>query len=199
MKTATWFAASVAAIALAACSTRPSAPPEPEDEPIDPAAAAATVRYFTLGEFSAMSLLDGTLWLPNDNKVFGVGRTPAEVAAVLAEAGLPTDRLELSLQPLLVQTPDRVLLFDAGAGTNMGPSAGKLPASMATAGVAPATITDIFISHSHGDHIGGLVDAAGALAYPNATIHISAAEWDFLQRDDGGEGCRRSESATTVR
>ena len=180
MKTVTSFAA-VAVIALAACSVRPSAPQEPEGEPIDPAAAAATVRSFILGEFTALSLLDGTLSLPNDNKVFGVGRTPAEVAAVLAEAGLPTDRLELSLQPLLVQTAERVLLFDAGAGTNMGPTAGKLSASLATAGVAPATITDIFISHSHGDHIGGLVDSAGALAYPNATIHISAAEWGYLK------------------
>jgi len=183
MKTATSFVASVAAIALAACSTRPAAPGEPEGEPINPiaATAAASVRNFTLGEFSALSLLDGTLSLPNDNKVFAVGRTPAEVAAVLAEAALPTDRLELSLQPLLVQTAERVLLFDAGAGGNMGPSAGKLSASMAAAGVAPATITDIFISHSHGDHVGGLVDAAGALAYPNATIHIQAAEWDFLK------------------
>jgi len=183
MKTVTSFVASVAAIALAACSTRPAAPPEPEGEPINPTAAtaAASVRNFTLGEFSALSLLDGTLSLPNDNKVFGVGRTPAEVAAVLGEAALPTDRLELSLQPLLVQTPERVLLFDAGAGSNMGPGAGKLSASMAAAGVAPATITDIFISHSHGDHVGGLVDGAGALAYPNATIHISAAEWEFLK------------------
>jgi glyoxylase-like metal-dependent hydrolase (beta-lactamase superfamily II) len=180
MRTATSFAA-VAAIALAACQVRPSPPPEPTGEPIDPAAAAATVRNFTLGTFSALSLLDGSLSVPNDNRVFGVGRTPAEVAAVLAEAGLPTDRLELSLQPLLVQTADRVLLFDAGAGGNMGPSAGKLSASLATAGIAPATITDIFISHSHGDHVGGLVDAAGALAFPNATIHISAAEWSYLQ------------------
>jgi glyoxylase-like metal-dependent hydrolase (beta-lactamase superfamily II) len=180
MKTATSFAA-IAAIALAACQVRPSPPPEPTGEPIDPAAAAATVRNLTLGQVSALSLLDGAISVPNDNKVFGVGRTPAEVAAVLTEAGLPTDRLELSLQPLLVQTADRVLLFDAGAGTNMGPSAGKLSASLATAGIAPATITDIFISHSHGDHVGGLVDAAGALAYPNATIHIAAAEWDFLK------------------
>jgi glyoxylase-like metal-dependent hydrolase (beta-lactamase superfamily II) len=174
-------AALVAPIVLAACSVRPTPPPEPAGEPINLEVAAMTVRSLRLGEFSAWSLLDGTLAFPNDNKVFGVGRTPAEVAAALADVGLPTDRLELSLQPLLVQTTDRVLLFDTGAGTNMGPTAGKLLASMTTAGIAPATITDIFISHAHGDHVGGLIDAAGALAFPNATVHLSAAEWDFLK------------------
>jgi glyoxylase-like metal-dependent hydrolase (beta-lactamase superfamily II) len=181
MKTGISLAALVASIVLAACAARPSAPAEPAEEPINPEVAATTVRSFRLGDFAAWALQDGTVSIPNDTKVFGVGRTAAEVAAVLAEATLPTDRLELSLQPLLVQTADRVLLFDTGAGSNMGPSAGKLPASMATAGVAAATVTDIFISHAHGDHVGGLVNAAGALAFPNATIHLSAAEWDFLQ------------------
>jgi glyoxylase-like metal-dependent hydrolase (beta-lactamase superfamily II) len=139
------------------------------------------VRSFRVGDFAALALRDGTISLPNDNKVFGVGRTPQEVAALLGEAGLPTDHLELSLQPLLVTTADRVMLFDTGAGTNMGPTAGKLPASLEAAGVAAATVTDIFISHSHGDHIGGLLNASGALAFPNATIHISAPEWAFLK------------------
>ena len=139
------------------------------------------VRSFTVGDFSALALRDGTISLPNDNKVFGVGHTPQEVATVLGEARVPTDHLELSLQPLLVKTAERVMLFDTGAGSNMGASAGKLPASLAATGIAPATITDIFISHSHGDHVGGLVNAAGALAFPNATIHISAPEWAFLK------------------
>jgi len=139
------------------------------------------VRSFAIGDFSAMALRDGTISLPNDNKVFGVGHTPAEVAGLLREAGLPTDRLELSLQPLLVKTSERVMLFDTGAGGNMGPGAGKLIASMTAAGIAPATVTDVFISHSHGDHVGGLLNASGALAFPNATIHISAPEWAFLK------------------
>ncbi|HKQ16875.1 MAG TPA: MBL fold metallo-hydrolase [Steroidobacteraceae bacterium] len=138
-------------------------------------------RTFAIGDFSAMALRDGTLSLPNDNKVFGVGQKPEEVAAVLSAAGLPADHLELSLQPLLVRTADRVMLFDTGAGGNMGATAGKLAASMAAAGVAPATVTDVFISHSHGDHVGGLLNATGALAFPNATIHISAPEWAFLK------------------
>jgi glyoxylase-like metal-dependent hydrolase (beta-lactamase superfamily II) len=79
-----------------------------------------------------------------------------------------------------VKTTDKVLLFDTGAAALFGPSMGKLPASLAAAGVDPASITDIFISHGHGDHVGGLV-ANNALAFPNAAIHIQAAEWASLK------------------
>jgi glyoxylase-like metal-dependent hydrolase (beta-lactamase superfamily II) len=41
-------------------------------------------------------------------------------------------------------------------------------------------VTDIFISHAHGDHVGGLITPAGTLAFPNATIHMSAPEWKWL-------------------
>ncbi|MGH8236920.1 MAG: hypothetical protein ACREXP_07825 [Steroidobacteraceae bacterium] len=141
MRTASFLATLVVATTFAA-----PAPADETDEARTDDPRANDVRSFVLGEFSALALRDGTISVPNDNKVFGVGRTPAEVAALLTEAGLPTDRLELSLQPLLVKTAERVMLFDTGAGANMGPSAGKLPASLETAGVAPATITDIFIS-----------------------------------------------------
>jgi glyoxylase-like metal-dependent hydrolase (beta-lactamase superfamily II) len=51
---------------------------------------------------------------------------------------------------------------------------------MEAAGEKPASVTDIFISHAHGDHIGGLTTPTGALAFPNATIHMSAPEWKWL-------------------
>jgi glyoxylase-like metal-dependent hydrolase (beta-lactamase superfamily II) len=138
------------------------------------------VEAFKIGDLSATALRDGGIELPNDNKVFGVGHTPGEVAALLSAAGLPTDKLQLSIQPLLVKTADRVLLFDTGAGSNFGPGAGQLPTSLASAGIDPNSVTDIFISHVHGDHVGGLVNAQGALAFPNATIHLSKPEWAYL-------------------
>ena len=181
----TAFATVIIAASLAACSSRPSAPEAEQGAPSQPSPAAKAratdVRTFTLGQFSASALRDGTFQFPNDNKILGVGRTPAEVAAVLSAEGLPADRIELSVQPLLVQTADRVMLFDTGAGTSMGPAGGKLVASMDAAGLAAATVTDIFISHVHGDHVGGLLNAAGASAFPNATIHISSPEWAFLK------------------
>ena len=139
------------------------------------------VRRFTIGGMTGIALRDGSLELPNDNKVFGVGRTPAEVAEVLTAASLPTDSLRLSVQPLLVRAAGRVMLFDTGAGTSMGEGAGNLSAALAEAGVTPDSITDVFISHLHGDHVGGLIDAAGNPAFPNAAIRISAPEWDLLR------------------
>ena len=181
------FLAFIATVALAACSQKPEEPKEAAAAPTPatvadspPAPASENVRSFTIGELSAMALRDGNLELPNDNKVFGVGRTPEEVAAVLSAAGLPTDKLALTVAPLLVKAKDRVLLFDTGAGTNFGPGSGKLQASFAEAGVDPKSVTDIFISHSHGDHVGGLLDTQGALAFPNATIHLSAPEWKHM-------------------
>jgi len=144
------------------------------------AAAGTKFQAFKIGGYNAVALKDGDLQEPNDGKSFLVGQPTADVAATLQSAGLPGDHFEFSIQPLLVHAGNRVLLFDTGAGTFFGDIAGKLPGSLSAAGEDPAKVTDIFISHAHGDHIGGLVTPAGALAFPNATIHISAPEWKWL-------------------
>ena len=178
----------VAASLLAACSKKAEAPPPAAAEPAPapaaepaPAPKVENTKALMVGDLQATAVRDGVLEFPNDNKVFGVGHTPEDVAALLTAAGLPTDKLHLSLQPLLVQTVNGALLFDTGAGSNFGPNAGQLLANLAAAGIDPKSVTDIFISHVHGDHVGGLVDANGALNFPNAKIHISKAEWKFLQ------------------
>lgn len=173
-------ALSLAAL-LTACSKSEAPAPAAQSAPAATAPASEDVHSFSIGTLAATALRDGALEFPNDNQVFGVGRTPQEVASVLGAAGLATDKLQLSVQPLLVKSADRVLLFDTGAASNFGPTAGKLPASLAAAGVDPNSVTDIFISHVHGDHVGGLVDSSGNLVFANAAIHLSAPEWEFLR------------------
>jgi len=175
-------------VVLAACSKGPDKVDVPAAAPVEAApvepAKAANFTAFRVGELSAAALSDGVIELPNDNQAFGVGKTPDEVAAVLTANNLPGDKLTLALHPLLVTAGERVLLFDTGAGTLFGPTTGKLLATFTEAGVDPLKVTDIFISHSHGDHVGGLVNGEGKLAFPNATVHMTKAEWEFMAGQD---------------
>jgi glyoxylase-like metal-dependent hydrolase (beta-lactamase superfamily II) len=175
----------VAALMLAAAACTPAENAKRPEAKAEAAAVVASnaVYPFKVGALDAFALLDGDNLVPNDNSVFGFGQTHEAVAAVLTAAGQPADGLALSIHPLLIKDGDHTVLIDAGAGAAFGDKAGKLMSSLAEAGVDPASITDVLISHGHPDHIGGLVTADGALAFPNATIRLSQAEWASLQAD----------------
>lgn len=188
------IAALLAGAAVTACSRPPAAdqaaaaapaaatPAPAAAKPADAAPAQnADVFAFRIGALEAFALKDGDIDVANDGKTLGVGRPPAEVAALLSAAGQPTDVLHLSIQPLLVRAGERTLLFDTGAADASFAKAGRLPASLRAAGTEPGQVTDIFISHGHPDHVGGLLDRTGALAFPNATIHLTSAEWASLK------------------
>jgi glyoxylase-like metal-dependent hydrolase (beta-lactamase superfamily II) len=167
----------------AACAKKPE-PPATQPAPSAATAAAtadSNASEFKIGELSAVALRDGEIRFPNDGKTLAVGHSPDEVAQLLSAAGAPAQEIALSIQPLLVRAGDKVLLFDTGSGTNFGPTAGKLAVAMQEAGIDAASVTDIFISHVHGDHVGGLVDTSGSAVFANATIHLSAPEWNYLK------------------
>ncbi|CAN5428589.1 MBL fold metallo-hydrolase [soil metagenome] len=161
---------SLAALATALLAAQAGAAPVP----IGP--AAETVQ---MGAVTVTALRDMLNVVPNDGSVFGKDVGPAPVAKALADAGAPTDNITLGVDSLLVRSAGRTVLIDTGLGPKVG---GALMASLAGAGVKPDAITDVLITHSHGDHVGGLVTAAGALAFPHATIRMSAEEWAWMQK-----------------
>lgn len=156
------------AIACAGASSAAAAP-----QPVEPAAHA-----MQLGSVSLIALADESNVVPNDGSVFGkdVGSQP--VADALRQAGAPTDRVTLSVDALLARMPGRLVLLDTGLGPKVG---GVLIASLAKAGIRPDEITDVLITHAHPDHVGGLATADGALAFPHALVHMSAAEWTSMK------------------
>lgn len=157
---------------LAACSSPSKKPPDVPDGPDVPSFA------FHVGDLEAIAVQDGTLTFPNDGAVLAMDHVD-EGKALLDASDVPHDTLDLSIQPLLVKAGDKVLLFDTGAGAAIE-GAGHLRAGLAQVGVAAEDVTDIFLSHGHSDHIGGLV-ADGALAFPRATIHVAAPEWEAIR------------------
>ena len=180
MKTTTLTALAAFAL-LAACSREPADKTEAPAAPNATAPAAAPdIHRFRIGQLEAVALKDGTMALPANDAEQSPWTNTAEVAALLSAAGQTDGQIHLSIQPLLVRDGERVVLIDTGAGGQMG-TEGRRQTSLAAAGVQPSQVTDILISHAHGDHLGGLVGPDGQLAFPNATVRMSAPEWEFAK------------------
>lgn len=170
-------AASLILAAMGACS--PEAEKTEAAPPAPAVAAAPDVHAFRIGTLQAAALRDGAIVVPNVANESPWADTAAARAALTA-AGQPGDAIHLPVQPLLVRDGDRVVLIDSGAGGRMG-TENRLVSSLRAAGVDPAQVTDILISHAHGDHVGGLAGADGRLTFPNAAIRMSEPEWEYMK------------------
>ena len=103
-----------------------------------------------------------------------------DVKAALRAAGQTEEFVTIPFTPLVVSTGRDLMLFDAGTGGQVQPTAGKLADNMKAAGIDPAKITRVMISHFHPDHIFGLMQKeTNAQVFPNAEIVVSTAEYKF--------------------
>lgn len=171
----------VPALALALVLPCFASPASAADDGFGPQSVKPEAWSFTLGKSRAAALHDAAFVLKNDAKTIGLGETPEAVAQVLRAAGAPTDRIPLSVNALLVRSGKRVMLVDTGLGETMN---GAMLASLKAAGVQPAEVTDVLLTHTHFDHYGGLIDAKGGLVFPQATIRLSAKEWAWMQAQE---------------
>jgi glyoxylase-like metal-dependent hydrolase (beta-lactamase superfamily II) len=168
---AAWFAAALALLL--------AAPRAVGDEvPNGPVAAPPGAAQFALGALELTSLADGGFVSPIGIGDYGSDVGQKAVAQVLARAGAATDRVALSVDALLVRAPGHLVLLDAGLGPT---EHGALPQSLGLAGVSPAQITDVLITHGHLDHVGGLVGTDGRTFFPNARIWVSEKEWASMK------------------
>ncbi|WP_011295887.1 MULTISPECIES: MBL fold metallo-hydrolase [Cupriavidus] len=121
---------------------------------------------FRLGAFRITALSDGTA--PRD--VSKIMSNPSAVREAYAAANLALP-IEISVNCYLIDTGERNLLVDTGAGELFGSLTGQVVANLRAAGYEPGDIDDVLLTHIHGDHSGGL-SIGGQRVFPNATVHV---------------------------
>ncbi|HKW83741.1 MAG TPA: MBL fold metallo-hydrolase [Burkholderiaceae bacterium] len=135
-----------------------------------------------IGRFTVTALWDGTLDMPVDQVFKRPG--PAQLKALLGRAYLkPT--VPLSVNAFVVDTGTHVVMIDTGTGAShmFGDKLGKVQANLRAAGYTPERIDEIYITHMHTDHVGGLT-VDGHAVFANAIVRADVREaGHYLSRE----------------
>ena len=133
-----------------------------------------------VGDYEVTVVSDGTLTL--DATIFTGDEAGAE--KLLRDAHLPKMGFTTPLNTWLINTGQKLILVDAGGGTHFAPSIGRLPQNLAAAGVSPAAIDAVVITHPHPDHIPGVITADHKMLFPNATLYVNENDHAFWTSAD---------------
>lgn len=140
-----------------------------------PQAQAPGFYRFKVGSFTVTTVHDGFVSRPLEGFVRNAPLT--EVQGVLRDAFLPTDRMVIPYTVTFLDTGRDLVVFDSGNGvTPAGATIGRMLTNMQAAGIDPAKVTRVVMSHFHGDHVNGLLNAEGLAAFPNAEVIVPEAE-----------------------
>jgi glyoxylase-like metal-dependent hydrolase (beta-lactamase superfamily II) len=139
-----------------------------------------------IGGYELIALSDGGINYP---AAMILGNVPPEG---VAQYRLPERQIFIDYTILLVKAGDKLVLNDVGAGDLGNPADNIFPGldhttsrtnlvvpSLQAAGIDPADIDIVLITHAHPDHIAGLHDAEGNLVFPNAQYYVPQKEWDY--------------------
>jgi glyoxylase-like metal-dependent hydrolase (beta-lactamase superfamily II) len=147
-----------------------------------PAGKGTGVYRYKVGDYEIIQLMDGARTFPIPDKfVVNVSKDQAIQAA--AAAYMPEGKVTIPFSPMIVNTGSKLVAIDTGNGLGAYAASkgavGQARGNMEAAGIDPRQIDTVIISHFHGDHIGGLKNADGSPAFPNAEIKVPAAELAF--------------------
>src|SRR6478672_9989660 len=111
---------------------------------------------YKVGAAEVTALYDG-IWEKPHDPAFIANASVDDVKQAMAKAGLTTEFVSIPFTVVVVKSGGKTVLCDSGTGGQVQPTAGKMPANMKAAGIDPAKIDTVLISHFHPDHIFGLM------------------------------------------
>ncbi|MBR7747534.1 MBL fold metallo-hydrolase [Undibacterium baiyunense] len=170
------FRLSSVAFALAALTAGMTVVSAPAlaDAPMAKSAAPGYYRVM-LGDFEVTALSDGVVALPVDKLL--TNTQPEKIIKALQKHHLSTPTAT-SVNGYLINTGSKLVLIDTGAATLFGTTLGRLANSLKAAGYMPEQVDEVYITHMHGDHVGGLMNG-DQLAFPNAIVRADQHDADF--------------------
>ena len=146
-------------------------------------ASGTNYARYAVGDLAVIALRDGFVDMPasrlrqSGNRPFG--------ADMPQEVDLVDGRLRLSVNAFLVVDGDQHILIDTGAADAWLPTMGLLLRALEEAGVRREDIGTVALTHTHEDHINGLVAADGSDAFPNLDrLLVPHAELALFDREE---------------
>jgi glyoxylase-like metal-dependent hydrolase (beta-lactamase superfamily II) len=131
-----------------------------------------------VGDFEVTTLYDGgaagayTLDMFKGN--------PKDVVSLLQASFADPKQIVGSVSGFLVNTGEKLILIDAGAGGHWRASVlGKLAGNLVASGYRPDQVDLVLVTHLHADHVAGITSLDGKRVFPNAEIWVSKADADF--------------------
>ena len=128
-----------------------------------------------LGDFEITALSDGTFNLPAGKLLSNT--TPEKLTEALSQSFLK-DPVEESVNGFLINTGTKLILIDTGAAKLFVPTLGNLVDNLKAAGYQPEQVDEIYITHMHVDHVGGLM-SGDKLTFPNAIVRADQLDADY--------------------
>lgn len=136
---------------------------------------------FRIGTIEATAVSDGPLDLGAPQPDIFKGVSKDDFSKALADNFLPTEKVKLEQNALVLNTGDTLVLIDTGTGSQklMGPDTGRLLGNLRAAGIDPKDVDAVALTHAHPDHCWGLIGADGQQHFPNAQIYMSQEDFEF--------------------
>ncbi|WP_338684457.1 MBL fold metallo-hydrolase [Streptomyces acidiscabies] len=143
-------------------------------------------RYaLKVGDIDVLMISDGVL--PISPGTLATNAAAADLSAWLSDMFLSPEVIDWPLNVAVVRSGGRTILVDSGLGTEFPgfPRAGQLATRLDAAGIDPASVTDVVLTHLHMDHIGGLlVEGLRGRLRTDLRVHLAAAEAEFWTAPD---------------
>ena len=133
-----------------------------------------------IGQHEVTALFDGALQM--DVKRL-TNAQPEDIRKLLARMFVGTQKMQTAVNTYLINTGRHLVLVDVGGGSIYGSALGNTLTNLRAAGYKPEQVDRVIVTHLHGDHIAGLINANGQPTFPNATVYVDKTENDYWLSD----------------